>query len=219
MKMKAILLILLKVVLPVPDLGLSFSLQDSSSNSYGRKYLGFGIYFGLDRYINTSDAYGLCGAFVVNNTNFSNPCVCLNGFKPFSIEETSLRDWSGGCVRKSPLQCMNNTYANGKKDWFMKIPILRFHDNSKAMTAMNCEAACMNDCSCTAYAYNSSGYCMIWEGALLNLQQPTDGVKAGQDIYLRLAADEYRADDEYQSTKSRMNKMKSTQIYVISLSE
>jgi hypothetical protein len=160
-----------------------------------------------------SDAYGLCGAFGVNNTNFSNPCVCLNGFKPFSIEETSLSDWSGGCVRKSPLQCMKNTYANGKEDWFMKKPILRFPDNSKAVTAMNCEGACMNICSCTAYAYNSSEYCMIWEGALLNLQQPSDGGKAGQDIYLRLAA------DEYQDTKSRMNKMKSTQFYVISLSE
>jgi hypothetical protein len=54
---------------------------------------------------------------------------------------------------------------------------------------------------------------MIWEGALLNLQQFTDGGKTGQDIYLRLAA------DEYQGTKSRMNKIKSTQIYVISLYE
>jgi hypothetical protein len=108
---------------------------------------------------------------------------------------------------------MNNTYANGKKDWFKKIPILRFPVNSKAVSAMNCEVACMNDCSCTAYAYNSSGYCMIWKGVLLNLQQLSDGGKAGQHIYLRLAA------DEYQGTKSRMNKMKSTQIYVISLSE
>jgi hypothetical protein len=168
---------------------------------------------------NAFDVYVLCGAFGVNYENSSNPCVCLNGFKPFSIEETSLSDWSGGCVRKSPLQCMNNTYANGKKDWFMKIPILTFPVNSKAVTAMNCEGACMNNCSCTAYAYNSSGYCMIWEGALLNLQQLSDGGKATQDIYLRLAADEYRAADEYQDTKSRMNKMKSTQFYVISLSE
>jgi hypothetical protein len=165
---------------------------------------------------NAFDVYGLCGAFGVNYENFSNPCVCLTGFKPFSIEETNQSDWSGGCVRKSPLQCMNNTYANGKKDWFMKIPNLRFPVNSKAhsaVSAMNCEGACMNNCSCTAYAYNSSGYCMIWEGALLNLQQFTDGGKTGQDIYLRLAA------DEYQGTKSRMNKIKSTQIYVISLYE
>jgi hypothetical protein len=54
---------------------------------------------------------------------------------------------------------------------------------------------------------------MIWEGALLNLQQLSNGDKAGLDIYLRLAA------DEYQGTKRRMNKMKSTQFYVISLSE
>ncbi|GLT64153.1 hypothetical protein SLA2020_366630 [Shorea laevis] len=54
----------------------------------------------------------------------------------------------------------------------------------------------MNNCTCTAYAYNSSG-CMIWEGALLNLQQLSDGGKTGQDIYLRLAA------DERQSTKGK----------------
>ncbi|XP_062177076.1 G-type lectin S-receptor-like serine/threonine-protein kinase At2g19130 [Alnus glutinosa] len=152
---------------------------------------------------NAFDVYGLCGAFGVNYENISNPCVCLNGFKPFSIGETYLSDWSGGCVRKSPLQCMNNTYANVKKDWFMKIQNLSFPVNSKAhsaVSAMNCEGACMNNCSCTAYA-NSSGFCMIWEGTLLNLQQPTDGVKAGQDIYLRLAADENRVADEYQKTK------------------
>jgi hypothetical protein len=102
--------------------------------------------------VNISYAYGLCGAFGVNYENFSNPCVCLKGFKPVSIEETSLSDWSGGCVRKSPSQCMNNTYANGKKDWFVKIPNLRFPVNSKAhsaVSAMNCEGACMNNCSCT----------------------------------------------------------------------
>jgi hypothetical protein len=129
---------------------------------------------------NISDVYGLCGAFGMNNGDFgdfSNPCVCLNGFKPFSIEETNQSDWSGGCVRKSPLQCENNTYANGKKDWFMKIPNVELPVNSKsylAASAMNCEVACMNNCSCTAYAYNGSG-CIIWEGALMNLKNLSNG--------------------------------------------
>jgi hypothetical protein len=55
----------------------------------------------------------------------------------------------------------------------------------------------MNNCTCTAYAYNKSG-CMIWEGALLNLQQLSEGDQTGQDIYLKLAA------DELQSAKGEM---------------
>ncbi|XP_062175878.1 receptor-like serine/threonine-protein kinase SD1-8 [Alnus glutinosa] len=145
-----------------------------------------------------SDVYGLCGPFGVYSENISSPsCECLQGFEPFSTDYTSLNDWSGGCVRKSPLQCENNTYANGKKDWFMHIPFLRLPVHSKAYPAAsvrNCEVACMNNCSCTAYVYNSSGYCVIWEGALLNLHQLSDG---GEIIYLRLAA------DEHQSTKGK----------------
>jgi hypothetical protein len=123
------------------------------------------------------------------------------------MENISLNDWPGGCVRKSPLQCENNTYANGSKDWFLKMSNMQLPVNSNAysaVSAMNCEVACMNNCSCTAYAYNSSG-CMIWEGALLNIQQLSYGGEIGQDIYLRLAA------GERQSTKGE----KSTQIYVV----
>ncbi|XP_059429294.1 receptor-like serine/threonine-protein kinase SD1-8 [Corylus avellana] len=145
---------------------------------------------------NLSDVYALCGAFGVLQypDNFSNPCECLKGFKPFSMEDTRLNDWSGGCVRKSPLQCQNNTHANSKKDWFMKIPNMRLPVYSKAYLALNasrCELACTENCFCTAYAYNMSG-CMIWEGDLLNLRQLSHGGKIGQDIYLRLAAAEYQ---------------------------
>ncbi|XP_059437683.1 uncharacterized protein LOC132170643 [Corylus avellana] len=134
-----------------------------------------------------SDVYSLCGAFGVYRENFPSPCECLTGFEPSSMEDTSLDDWSGGCVRKSPLQCENNTYANGKKDWFTKISNMRLPVYSKpylALSAGKCEQACMENCSCAAYAYNSSG-CMIWEGALLNLQQLSDGGEIGQDILSR----------------------------------
>jgi hypothetical protein len=183
-------------------------------SSWSNKSWGWLLFW--SRPENISDVYGLCGAFGMNNGDFSNPCVCLNGFKPFSIEETNLSDWSGGCVRKSPLQCENNTYANGKKDWFMKIPNVGLPVNSKsylAASAMNCEVACTNNCSCTAYAYSSSG-CMIWEGALLNLKNLSNGGGTGQDIYLRLAADEY-----HNTKKGKMSEMKSKQIYVIFISE
>jgi hypothetical protein len=155
-----------------------------------------------------SDVYALFGAFGVVQypDNFSKPCECLKGFKPFSIEDTRLNDWSGGCVRKSPLQCENNMHANVKKDWFMKISNMRLPIYSKAYMAVNassCELACMENCDCAAYAYNRSG-CMIWERALLNLQQLPYGGEIGQDIYLRLAADEY----PNPSTKGRISEMK-----------
>ncbi|XP_042985332.1 receptor-like serine/threonine-protein kinase SD1-6 isoform X1 [Carya illinoinensis] len=136
-----------------------------------------------------SDVYALCGPFGIYRDNTSNPCDCPLGFEPFSDIETRLNDWSGGCLRKRPLQCENR---NAKKDWFLKISSMKLPVNSKAylaMSARRCELACMNNCSCTAYAHNSSG-CMIWKGALLKLQRASDGGEAGQDIYLRLSADE-----------------------------
>ncbi|KAG6709387.1 receptor-like serine/threonine-protein kinase SD1-6 [Carya illinoinensis] len=136
-----------------------------------------------------SDVYALCGAFGIYHDNTSHPCDCPKGFEPFSDTQTTLNDWSSGCLRRHPLQCENR---NAKKDWFQKIPNITSPINWKAYSAVSarrCELACMNNCSCTAYTHNSSG-CLIWEGALLNMQQPSDGGEAGQDIYLRLSADE-----------------------------
>jgi hypothetical protein len=103
-----------------------------------------------------SNVYGLCGAVGVYRENISSPCECLKGFEPFSTNYTRLNDWSGSCVRKSPLQCENKRYTNDKKDWFMKMPNVRLPVNSKeynwtVSAGINCEAACMNNCSCTAY--------------------------------------------------------------------
>ncbi|KAF8409390.1 hypothetical protein HHK36_005465 [Tetracentron sinense] len=52
-----------------------------------------------------------------------------------------------------------------------------------------CELACLNNCSCTAYAYGSNG-CSIWVEDLLNLQQFSDDKSDGNDLYNRLAASE-----------------------------
>ncbi|KAF5442718.1 hypothetical protein F2P56_035345 [Juglans regia] len=151
-----------------------------------------------------SNVFALCGAFGMYDDNSSYPCDCPKGFEPFSDTDTRLNDWSDGCRRKHPLECENR---NGKKDWFLKISnlILPFNNTAySVVSAKRCELACMNNCSCTAYAHNSNG-CMTWEGSLLNMQRPSSyGSEAGQDIYLRLAA------DERQSTKGRMNMMKPT---------
>jgi hypothetical protein len=157
-----------------------------------------------------SDVYASCGAFGVFHKNSSSPCECLKGFKPFSMENTALNDWSGGCVRKSLLECENRTFLEGR-DWFLKMSNMRLPVYPKAHSAMSarrCELDCLENCSCTAYAYNRSGYCMIWEGALLNLEQLSYGgpESIGQGIYLRLSAAEHQ---------SLIGEMKYRQIYVI----
>ncbi|CAL5355605.1 unnamed protein product [Camellia sinensis] len=102
-----------------------------------------------------------------------------------------LNDWSGGCARKTRLQCESNI-SNTKNDGFRKISILKLPPaNSKAYPARNgkqCESACSLNCSCIAYAYNGSG-CSIWDRALLNLQL-SDGTNTTQNLYIKLAASE-----------------------------
>jgi len=135
-----------------------------------------------------ADVYGLCGAFGVFNENLSSFCECLYGFKPLVQN-----DWSGGCVRKSPLQCQNKSV--GKEDGFLKISNLTLPANSKTyqkVSAERCRLDCLEICSCVAYADNNNSGCSLWEGDLMNLQQNSgvaDG-RAGAEIYIRLAASE-----------------------------
>ncbi|XP_059656991.1 putative G-type lectin S-receptor-like serine/threonine-protein kinase At1g61610 isoform X2 [Cornus florida] len=141
--------------------------------------------------------YAFCGTFGISRENLTSRenqtsyCECLPGFEPFSVEDTKLNDWSDGCVRKTPLECQNGT--NGVTDGFLKIPNTAFPENSKVLpdrSLERCRSACKQNCSCTAYARVSNG-CLVWEGALLNLQQLLDGSSSTkQDLYLKLAASE-----------------------------
>ncbi|THG20319.1 hypothetical protein TEA_029454 [Camellia sinensis var. sinensis] len=143
----------------------------------------------LTRLSKLSEVYAYCGAFGIFNETSSTHCTCLQGFKPLSTEATLLDDWSGGCVRKIPLQLESN--VTRKNDVFLKISDVKFPASSKEYIgpcSQWCESGCQQNCSCTAYAYNA-GTCSILEGALLNLQI-SDGNTANQDFYLKLAASE-----------------------------
>ncbi|KAF8388375.1 hypothetical protein HHK36_027041 [Tetracentron sinense] len=141
------------------------------------------------------DVYALCGAFGHCNIDQNLPmCECLQGFEPRSLEETSLSDWSGGCVRGTTLQCRNNTSDNGDQDGFIQMHSMSLPENPQSLpigSAKECKLACLNKCSCTAYAYNGSG-CSIWDGDLLNLRKFSDGDSGEQNFYLRLAASEIK---------------------------
>ncbi|XP_028100399.1 receptor-like serine/threonine-protein kinase SD1-8 [Camellia sinensis] len=142
--------------------------------------------------VDQSEVYAFCGAFGIFNVTSLTHCACLPGFVPLSPNETQLlNDWSGGCVRKTRLQCESNI-STAKNDGFLKISNLKSPPaNSKAYPARNdkqCESACSLNCSCIAYAYNGSE-CSIWDGALLNLRL-SDGNNTAQNLYIKLAASE-----------------------------
>nr|GMD33510.1 G-type lectin S-receptor-like serine/threonine-protein kinase At4g27290 isoform X2 [Ipomoea batatas] len=140
------------------------------------------------------DVYAYCGPFGICNDNSTNVCVCLQGFKYNSEREWKLNEFSGGCVRKTRLKCETN-YQEEETDRFIIYPNVRLPrhpQNIITQTRAECESTCLNNCSCTAYAYsNSRGHCWIWVGQLLNLKQLGEDEINGSTIYVRLAAPEF----------------------------
>lgn len=142
--------------------------------------------------------YSACGTFA-SCSKSSSHCTCLQGFEPSSEREWSISDWSGGCIRTTPLQCELNTsasYNNNKhsEDSFLPLLNVQLPVNSKATTGLlqgveGCESACLEGCSCTAYSYGSSS-CLLWNNQL-RFSGSSDTDNAG-NLYIRLAASDMR---------------------------
>ncbi|KAJ4729928.1 S-receptor-like serine/threonine-protein kinase [Melia azedarach] len=137
------------------------------------------------------EVYAYCGQFsTCNELQTEQFCTCLQGFQQKSENDWNLKDYSGGCVRKTRLQCENNSLANGKSDKFLEYPNMALpeHPQSVAVESIKeCATFCLNNCSCTAYSYEDNG-CSIWNGNFLGLQQLAQG---GKTFYLKLAASEF----------------------------
>ncbi|KAM0952376.1 putative protein kinase RLK-Pelle-SD-2b family [Dioscorea sansibarensis] len=138
------------------------------------------------------DVYSLCGPFGICDSKSIPFCRCPQGFEPASMADWELNDYSSGCVRRSILQCGKNT-----SDGFLTISNMKLPSNSHSLdvqSSNDCSSACLNDCSCTAYAYGDR--CFIWKGELLNLQQ-LYGDGDSTTLYLRVSA------TDIQHTKSK----------------
>ncbi|KAF3443808.1 hypothetical protein FNV43_RR13498 [Rhamnella rubrinervis] len=146
------------------------------------------------------EVYAFCGAFGSCNQKSLPFCNCLKGFVPKSQSDWNLEDYSGGCKRKNKLQCGNNMSTNGanhngERDKFLPLSSMSLPESAQSATAADveeCESTCLNDCSCTAYAYNSST-CSIWIGDLINLKQLSVDDRTGKSLYVRLAASELQS--------------------------
>jgi hypothetical protein len=123
-------------------------------------------------------------------------------FKPYSADAWRTGNASSGCVRKTALQCTNNT--NVQKDGFLTMSKVYWPDNPLHLDMgdeKKCESACLNNCSCIAYAYEyeyfknghnfSKFRCFVWNGFLLNLKQHSVYTRYLKDFYLKLAFSDF----------------------------
>ncbi|KAL8257636.1 hypothetical protein R6Q59_029677 [Mikania micrantha] len=135
------------------------------------------------------DNYGVCGPYGSCTTLTSPNCGCLKGFELKNLDETSPENDSRVCRRKIALDC-------GPGEIFLKFSSIKLPDTKNAvfsgnMSLQDCEVACKNNCSCTAYAnpiITPGGVgCLVWFGDLIDVRVFPQN---GQDLYVRLAASE-----------------------------
>jgi len=137
------------------------------------------------------DVYGICGAFSSCSSLKLPICSCLRGFEPRNKQEWHKHNWTGGCVRRTLLQCemVNNKTTSTKEDGFLKLQMVKVPDfaQGSAVTPDICRSQCIENCSCVAYSHTTGIGCMSWTGNLIDIQQFQNG---GLDLYVRVAYEE-----------------------------
>ncbi|XP_028191874.1 receptor-like serine/threonine-protein kinase SD1-7 [Glycine soja] len=139
------------------------------------------------------DNYGVCGVNgVCNIEDVPVYCDCLKGFIPCSQEEWDSFNRSGGCIRRTPLNCTQDDGFQ-KLSW-VKLPMpLQFCTNN-SMSIEECRVECLKNCSCTAYANSAMNGgphgCLLWFGDLIDIRQLINEKGEQLDLYVRLAASE-----------------------------
>ncbi|CAJ2638937.1 unnamed protein product [Trifolium pratense] len=149
------------------------------------------------------DLYAMCGINSNCNINDFPTCECLEGFMPKFQTKWNSSNWSDGCVRKTPLNCLHG-------DVFFNYTGMKLPDTSSSwfdnsLSLEECKTMCLKNCSCTACAianlditYGGSG-CLLWFDNIVDMTKHPD---KGQDIYIRLASSEF----VYTSSDNKKNK-------------
>ncbi|RWW80644.1 hypothetical protein BHE74_00011004 [Ensete ventricosum] len=146
--------------------------------------------------VNQCEVYGKCGVYgTCSDDGTTTTCGCLQGFEPRSSAEWGVSNWTGGCVRKTPLDCRLNSSSN--ENGFFTLPGVKLPDHSDWASTIGsesgCREACLSNCSCRAYAYAASDIgCLSWGHDLIDIYQfefPQDGY----DLHVKLAASDLDA--------------------------
>ncbi|XVE87897.1 hypothetical protein DITRI_Ditri19aG0025500 [Diplodiscus trichospermus] len=126
---------------------------------------------------NECEIYNLCGNYATCDNDISQKCNCLEGFRPKFPGQWNRGNWSGGCERRTELQCQrtNGTAGeNGKPDGFKGLRCRKLPDLSNLWLSAGdldaCTTVCSGNCSCIAYTFIPGIGCMIWTGALVDIQ-------------------------------------------------
>ncbi|XP_059279502.1 G-type lectin S-receptor-like serine/threonine-protein kinase At4g27290 [Lycium ferocissimum] len=135
------------------------------------------------------DIYGQCHSYGLCNSGNSPICRCLDKFEPKDPTEWAKENWSGGCVRKTPLNCQKE--VKFLKYSGIKLPDTRFSWYSRRVTLNACEELCLRNCSCVAYAKlditGTNEDCLLWFDELMDIREFG---ASGQDIYIKLDSSE-----------------------------
>ncbi|KAJ0684589.1 putative protein kinase RLK-Pelle-DLSV family [Helianthus annuus] len=142
------------------------------------------------------DAFNICNAYGICNFNTVRQyCTCLDEkrFVPKNQKGWNTADWSGGCVRRVPLDCKNGSegfinYSN------IKLPGTENTWYDMSMTLEECHTKCLQNCTCMAYANPDPSLggrgCLLWFDDLLDIRLLPEGSGAGGDIFVRMASSE-----------------------------
>ncbi|KAL1569233.1 G-type lectin S-receptor-like serine/threonine-protein kinase0 [Salvia divinorum] len=121
-----------------------------------------------------------CGAY--GELQLNNSCTCLFGFLPSSSPNPMGRS----CYRSTSI-----SDCNGKrvKEGFKAVSGIKWPNQPKIERDggggdNECKAACLQTCSCTAYAFDGSE-CLVWEGDLYGIR--TD-LADDQKLHVKLAS-------------------------------
>lgn len=136
------------------------------------------------------DQFNKCGSFGICDVENSPICSCMTGFEPVDVVQWNSGNWSGGCVRKTELQCSNN--SNSTSDEFLQIDLVKlpdFLDYVGPEDLSGCREKCLRNCSCIAFSFVSGINCMMWssDNLLVDTQHFAVG---GNTLFLRLADSE-----------------------------
>ena len=142
---------------------------------------------------NECEIYGKCGPFGHCNSRDSPICSCLKGYEPKHTQEWNRGNWTGGCVRKTPLQCerTKNGSEEAKVDGFLKLTNMKVPDLAEQSYALedDCRQQCLRNCSCIAYSYYTGIGCMWWSGDLIDIQKLSS---TGAHLFIRVAHSEIK---------------------------
>ncbi|XP_052201111.1 G-type lectin S-receptor-like serine/threonine-protein kinase At4g27290 isoform X3 [Diospyros lotus] len=167
------------------------SLQHQTWNQGLRQWFGIVILQG-----DTCDKYGYCGPDGLCDKNSRLACRCPDGFTPKLPADWNRMEWQGGCVRRTPLNC--TIHQGFRKFSRLKLPDLsKFLVNRSKTSKVDCEAACLRNCECMAYAKTDVSGCVVWFGQLLDVRTYSEG---GQDLYVRMAASDLGSNENKKRT-------------------